>query len=121
MKLHHARADGRNLFTGYGPGYVSINGARRQASTVVLSDRVLEWELEQFDALSHQAFVRLAALPVEITTAARCRNRPGSDGHQRGLPHLQHPAGRGPPGGGGAADRGWSGRRLGCVLLQAGQ
>jgi uncharacterized protein len=66
MKLHHARADGRNLFTGYGPGYVSVNGARRQASTLVLSDRVLDWEIEQFDALTHEAFVRLAALPVEI-------------------------------------------------------
>ena len=66
MKLHHARADGRNLFTGYGLGYVSVNGARREASTVVLSDRMLDWEIQQFDALTHEAFVRLATLPVEI-------------------------------------------------------
>jgi uncharacterized protein len=66
LKLHHARADGRNLFTGYGPGYVSVNGVRRQTSTVVLSDRVLDWEVEQFDALTPEAFARLAGLPVEI-------------------------------------------------------
>jgi uncharacterized protein len=66
MKLHQARADGRNLFTGYGPGYVSINGARRQVSTVVLSDRVLDWEIAGFPALTEATFAALAALPVEI-------------------------------------------------------
>jgi uncharacterized protein len=66
MKLHQARVDGRNLFTGYGPGYVSINGARRHQSTVVLRDRVLDWEVAEFPALTEQDFMRLAALPVEI-------------------------------------------------------
>jgi len=66
MKLHQARAEGRNLFTGYGPGYVSINGNRREASTVVLSDRILDWEVQAFSALTEAAFARLASLPVEI-------------------------------------------------------
>jgi uncharacterized protein len=66
MKLHQARADGRNLFTGYGPGYVTVNGARRQVSTVVLSDRVLDWEIAEFSALTQDVFATLAALPVEI-------------------------------------------------------
>ena len=66
MKLHQARAEGRNLFTGYGPGYVSINGVRRALSTVVLPDRILDWEVAEFDALSEAVFARLAALPVEI-------------------------------------------------------
>ena len=66
MKLHQARAEGRNLFTGYGPGYVSINGTRRQISTVVLSDRILDWEVPEFSALNEASFAYLAALPVEI-------------------------------------------------------
>jgi uncharacterized protein len=66
MKFHQARAEGRNLFTGYGPGYVSINGNRREASTVVLSDRILDWEVQAFSALTEAAFAQLATLPVEI-------------------------------------------------------
>jgi uncharacterized protein len=66
MKLHQARADGRNLFTGYGPGYVSINGTRRHASTVVLRDRILDWQVGTFSALTERVFAELAALPVEI-------------------------------------------------------
>ena len=66
MKLHQARAEGRNLFTGYGPGYVSINGTPRHASTVVLGDRILDWEVDAFAGLTEAVFGRLAALPVEI-------------------------------------------------------
>ena len=66
MKLHQARPEGRNLFTGYGPGYVSINGQRRHASTVVLSDRILDWEIQAFTGLTEAAFAELAKLPVEI-------------------------------------------------------
>ncbi len=66
MKLHQARADGRNLFTGYGPGYVSVNGTRRQAHTVVLTDRVLDWDVGGFDNFTAETFERLAALPIEI-------------------------------------------------------
>jgi uncharacterized protein len=66
MKLHQARADGRNLFTGYGPGYVSVNGSRREVSTVVLSDRILDWEVAGFASLTESVFADLARLPVEL-------------------------------------------------------
>lgn len=66
MKLHQARADGRNLFTGYGPGYVSVNGNRREVSTVVLSDRILDWEVAGFASLTEGVFADLARLPVEL-------------------------------------------------------
>jgi uncharacterized protein len=66
MKLHQARADGRNLFTGYGPGYITVNGIRRVGSTVVLRDRILDWDVAQFSDLREETFAWLAQLPVEI-------------------------------------------------------
>lgn len=35
MKFHLERLDGRNRFTGHGPGYVEVNGERITASVVV--------------------------------------------------------------------------------------
>jgi uncharacterized protein len=66
MKLHQARPDGRNVFTGYGPGFVSVNGVRKESSMIVTGDRLLDWEVEHFEGLSEEAFARLARLPVEI-------------------------------------------------------
>jgi uncharacterized protein len=65
MKLHLARAEGRNLFSGYGPGYVAINGVR-----------ILDWEAISFEQLNEAAFSGLAQLPLEILilgTGARLR------------------------------------------------
>lgn len=66
MKFHLARPDGRNLFTGYGPGFVAINGARHTSSVLVTAHRVLTWEISGTGALTEQVFSQLAALPVEI-------------------------------------------------------
>jgi uncharacterized protein len=66
MKLHQARPDGRNVFTGYGPGFVSVNGVRKASSIIVLGDRLLDWEVERFEELTQDAFASLARLPVEI-------------------------------------------------------
>ena len=66
MKLHQTRVDGRNLFTGYGPGYVSINGTRWETSVLVLSDRVEPWDAKSFGALTEASFAALARLPIEI-------------------------------------------------------
>jgi uncharacterized protein len=66
MKLHQTRAQGRNLFTGYGPGYVSVNGTRWESSVIVLADRTERWDVAGFDALTEDAFTRLAKLPIEI-------------------------------------------------------
>jgi len=66
MKFHLTRPDGRNLFTGYGPGYLSVNGTRHETSLIVLADRVAQWALDSFEALDESAFEQLAKLPVEI-------------------------------------------------------
>jgi uncharacterized protein len=66
MKLHLARAEGRNLFSGYGGGYVAINGVRYERNLIILPDRILDWEVADFHHLTEAAFSALADLPVEI-------------------------------------------------------
>jgi uncharacterized protein len=76
MKLHLARPDARYRITGYGPGYVSINGTRREQHTIVLGDRLLDWQVDDFARLDAADFAGLAALPIEILllgTGARLR------------------------------------------------
>ena len=66
MKLHASVAAGRNVFTAYGEGFVAVNGVRREASLVVLPDRVLDWPVASFEALAAGHFELLAALGVEL-------------------------------------------------------
>jgi uncharacterized protein len=76
MKLHLARAEGRNLFSGYGSGYVAVNGERYERSLIVLADRVLHWEPASFEDLTESAFSGFAGLSLEILilgTGARLR------------------------------------------------
>lgn len=77
MKLHLARSEGRNLFTGYGDGYVCVNDRRYEDSLVVAPDHeVMAWEAESFDALAPAHFEGLLALKPEVVilgTGARLR------------------------------------------------
>lgn len=66
MKLHQTRVQWRNLFTGYGPGYVSVNGKRWEHSVIVLADRTEPWNVVGFDALTEDTFAQLAELPIEV-------------------------------------------------------
>src|SRR5262245_42057462 len=66
VKFHLTRPDGRNLFTGYGPGFVAINGTPYRSSVIVTADQVLGWDIDSTAALTEAVFTRLAALPVEI-------------------------------------------------------
>jgi uncharacterized protein len=66
VKLHASRPSGVNTITGYGEGYVMVNGERRASSVVVLPNRVEDWSVERFDALSEEDFRFLKALEVEI-------------------------------------------------------
>ena len=67
MKFHLTRPDGRNLFTGYGPG---LRGhQRRPASVQRHRDRrsgAAPGTSTTPHALTEAVFARLAALPVEI-------------------------------------------------------
>ncbi|MCX7891932.1 MAG: Mth938-like domain-containing protein [Burkholderiales bacterium] len=77
MKLHLARAAGANLFSGYGEGYVAVNGVRHERSIVVLPDRVIaDWAPASLDALEAAHLAPLVTLGIEILllgTGARLR------------------------------------------------
>jgi uncharacterized protein len=66
VKLHASRPSGVNTITGYGEGYVMVNGERRASSVVVLPNRIEDWSVERFDALTAEDFQFLTALAVEI-------------------------------------------------------
>ena len=57
MKLHVSGPGSRNTFTGYGEGYVMVNGQRHESSLIVLPDRMLPWEWRGFEALRAEAFL----------------------------------------------------------------
>jgi uncharacterized protein len=76
VKLHATRPSGVNTITGYGEGYVMVNGERRSSSLVVLPDRIEEWPAKTFDQLSADDFAFLRGLNAEIVllgTGARQR------------------------------------------------
>jgi uncharacterized protein len=55
------------MFTGYGDGYVLVNGQRVERSVVVLPDRILaDWPAGRFDDLAPEHFSMLAGLGLEI-------------------------------------------------------
>ena len=66
MKLHPSATLGRNAVTGYGEGYVAVNGARHESSIVVLPDRWVAWQVSGFSALTRKDFEFLENLKPEI-------------------------------------------------------
>jgi uncharacterized protein len=66
VKLHASGPSGVNTITGYGEGYVLVNGERRASSVVVLPDRVEQWAVKGFDQLSTEDFAFLKNLKAEI-------------------------------------------------------
>ena len=67
MKLHLTDISGSNAFTGYGEGYVMVNGQRYEHNLVVLPDRIVtDWQPAGFDQLTAADFTRLAELAPEI-------------------------------------------------------
>lgn len=67
MKLHLSHPGGQNAVTGYGDGYVAVNGVRYQMSVVVLPDRVLtDWNVADMAGLTRDRMEWLANLGVEI-------------------------------------------------------
>lgn len=67
MKIHLAKAEGRNQFTAYGNGYVDVNRERIERSVIVLPDRLIQnWPVASLDNLADEHFAQLADLAVEI-------------------------------------------------------
>jgi uncharacterized protein len=66
VKLHQAVAAGTNTFTGYGNDYVVVNVERREKSSIVLPDRILDWDVAGFDALRAEDFQVFSTLGIDI-------------------------------------------------------
>lgn len=67
LKLHREHAPHLNTFTGYGSGYVLVNGQRIEKSVVVLPERIIaEWGATRFEALESVHLAALASLGREI-------------------------------------------------------
>jgi uncharacterized protein len=67
MKLQLAQTEGRNTFTAYGEGYVSVNAVRHNNNLVVLPNQLIPaWTEATFETLAVTDFEQLAALDAEI-------------------------------------------------------
>jgi uncharacterized protein len=76
VKLHASVPGHLHTFTGYGEGYVMVNGARHEASLVVMPERMEAWPVAGFDALAESHFAFLAGLGPEVVllgTGSRLR------------------------------------------------
>jgi uncharacterized protein len=67
VKIEREQAEGKNLFTGYGEGYVEVNRARHHASLVVSGDRlVTDWPVQSVDGLGADHLAAIVALQPEL-------------------------------------------------------
>ena len=67
MKFHLEQSAGKNAFTGYGEGYVSVNGERHEASLVVGAERVItDWPARSVDSLAADHLAAIVEMAPEI-------------------------------------------------------
>jgi len=67
MKFAQDRAEGRNAFTGYGPGWVEVSGKRYSSSLVVGADRVIaDWPATSVASLGPDHLACILELAPEI-------------------------------------------------------
>ena len=67
MKIEREQAEGRNMFTGYGEGYVEVNRARHSASLVVSADRlVTDWPVQAVAGIGADHLAAIVELKPEI-------------------------------------------------------
>ena len=66
MKLIHHTPDTPYAISGHGPGFVLLNGTRREHSLVVCIDRVLEAWAPDFEHLEEGHFAQLLELDPEL-------------------------------------------------------
>jgi len=70
VKFHIAAPGPHNTFTGYGEGFVSVNGARHETGAatglIVTPERVLRWDACDFEALEEAHFGVFLDLELEV-------------------------------------------------------
>jgi uncharacterized protein len=82
MKLHLSLPGDGPLFTGYGPGFVSIGGQRHTGNPALAGGRLIaEWTPHSFDELNEADFTFIAEAGVDIAllgTGSRLRFPPAA-------------------------------------------
>jgi uncharacterized protein len=77
LKFEREQAAGRNLFTGYGEGYVEVNGTRFRESLLVTGERLVkDWPIGAVEELQADHLAAIAELKPAIVllgTGARFR------------------------------------------------
>jgi uncharacterized protein len=66
VKLHASAPSALNTFSGYGDGFVAINGQRHEVNIVVTPERILPWGAASFDVLTETDFDLFLGLDLEI-------------------------------------------------------
>ena len=67
MKLHLTQAEGNQLVTGYGDGWIEINNTRYTQSLIVLPNLLIQdWQVSDFDSLTEESFRKLLELKPEV-------------------------------------------------------
>ena len=66
MKLHLTPGTGLQLFSGYGTGYVAVNGVRHETCVVVTPEAVTPWTAASFEQLTAADFQFIAELKPEV-------------------------------------------------------
>jgi len=66
VKLHSSAPAALNTFSGYGEGFVTINGQRHDANMIVTPARILPWNVAAFDALAEADFEVFLELDLEV-------------------------------------------------------
>ena len=67
MKLHQSKQAGINTFTGYGDGFVLVNGRRVDRSVIVMPEALIEdWSATTFEALTAADLDVLTGLDREV-------------------------------------------------------
>jgi uncharacterized protein len=66
LKLHASAPSALNTFSGYGEGFVMVNGKRHESNLIVTPEQLSPWGARSFDALSEEDFQPLLELAPEI-------------------------------------------------------
>jgi uncharacterized protein len=67
VKIEREQAEGRNLFTGYGEGWVEVNRQRYAGSVVVSGDRITaDWPLASVGELAPDHLAAILELKPEL-------------------------------------------------------
>lgn len=66
MKIDRVAAEGRNLFTGYGDGYVEVNGKRQTASLIVTAGQMVAWDATSAPGMTAAQVAAIVALKPGI-------------------------------------------------------